>query len=42
MTSPALERSDPDTTDGLGEASALALLWLVPAVALVLALLGVG
>ncbi len=42
MTSPALEHSDPASPEGVGEASALVLLWLVPAVALILAILGVG
>ena len=42
MTSPALERPETASSDGAGEFWGLALLWLVPAVALVLALLGIG
>ena len=42
MTSPALERSEPASAEGVGETSALVLLWLVPAVSLVLAILGIG
>ncbi|WP_301539685.1 hypothetical protein [Nocardioides sp. zg-DK7169] len=42
MTSPALERSDSGPHEGSGELVGLMLLWVVPVLALVLALLGAG